>query len=135
MTEKKVAAEVAESEFARFIEAMELDVDPKGWTDDDKQSFDEAKRKIVGAMELGLLVVDEEGRPVYTPRVGNTSAITFYEPTGADLMAMDQAKKGASVSATWKVLAAMTKTDATRFSKMANRDLKVCQAVLALFLA
>jgi hypothetical protein len=135
MAEKKVAAEVAEQEFARFVETMELDVEPKGWTDEDKQSFLESKRRIVEAMERGQLIVDEEGRPVYTPRVGNTEPITFYEPTGADLMAIDQAKKGATISAAYKVLAAMTKTDGVRFAKMANRDLKVCQAVQALFLA
>lgn len=135
MAEKKVAAEVAEQEFSRFVEAMDLDVEPKGWTDDDKKSFEEAKRLLVGAMERGLLVVDQEGRPVYTPRLGNSEAITFYEPTGADLLVIDQAKKGANISATFKVLAAMTKTDPSRFSKMANRDLKVCQAVQALFLA
>ena len=49
-------------------------------------------------------------------------------------MAIDQAKKGAHVSAAFKMLAAQTQTDASRFSKMANRDLKVCQALQALFL-
>ena len=135
MSEKKVAAEVAQQEFDRFVEAMGLDVDPKGWTDEDKQSFDEAKRKILGAMESGRLVIDEEGRAVYTPALVNTAPITFYEPTGADLMAIDQAKKGANISAAFKMLAAMTKTEHTRFAKMANRDLKICQALQALFLA
>lgn len=136
MSEKNaVAAEVAEQEFERFIDAMGLDVDPKGWTDEDKQSFDEAKRKIIDAMKSGRLVIDEDGRPRYTPRLVNTDPITFYEPTGADLMAIDQAKKGANVSAGFKLLAAMTKTNVQRFSGMANRDLKVCQAIQALFLA
>lgn len=134
MSEKKVAAEVAEAEFNRFVEAMGLDVDPKDWTDEDKQSFKEAKRKIIGAMESGHLTIDEDGQPVYRPQIGKTDPITFYEPIGSDLMAIDQAKKGANVSAAYKMLAAMTKTNAQLFSQMKNRDLKVCQALQALFL-
>lgn len=135
MSDKKVATEVAEQEFDRFVEAMGLDVDPKDWTDEDKQSFKEAKRRVISAMESGSLTIDEDGQPVYKPQLGKTDPITFYEPTGADLMAIDQAKKGANVSATYKMLAAMTKTNAQLFANMKNRDLKVCQALQALFLA
>lgn len=135
MSEKKVATEVAEAEFSRFIEAMDLDVDPKDWSDEDKKSFEDTKRKVIRAMERGDLVINDDGLPVFTPTMGNREPFTFHEPTGTTLMAIDQAKKGANVSAAFKMLADMTQTDATRFSKMANRDLKVCQALQALFLA
>lgn len=137
MVASKVATEVAEAEFDRFVEAMDLDIDPKGWDADDKKSFEEAKRKIVRAIERGKLAVDGDGQPVLTTasKSGEAKQITFYEPIGADLMAMDQKKKNHDVAKMYATLGAITKTDAQTFASMANRDLKVCQAILGLFLA
>ena len=69
MSEKKVATEVAEQEFVRFIEAMDLDVDPKDWSDDDKKSYEDTKRKIIRAMERGDLVINDDGVPQFTPKL------------------------------------------------------------------
>lgn len=129
--EKKVATEVAEHEFVRFCEAMDLDTEPKG-DDEDLRSYNETKRRIVDAICEGRLVVDEDGQPVFTPSDGGS--ITFYEPEGSSLLAMDQKKSGHNVGKSFAVLAAMTKQPAMRFSKMKNRDLKICQAVMVLFL-
>jgi len=132
MSESKVAAEVAEAEFERFVEAMDLDVDPAGMDDDDKRSFESARRRLLKAMMAGQLVVNEQGEPVYSPGFGDP--ITFHEPTGATYMAMDQKREGHNFGKTVATLAEMTRLPATRFSKMANRDFKVCSAILGLFL-
>lgn len=129
--EQKVAAEVAESEFLRFCEAMDLDTEPKG-DDEDLRSYMDCKRRIVGAIVDGRMVVDEHGQPVFSPSDGG--GITFYEPDGSALLAMDQKKQNHNVAKSYAVLAAMTKQPAMRFAKMKNRDLKICQAVMALFL-
>lgn len=131
----KISEEVCEAEFLRFAEAMGLDVDQKGMDDEDKKSFLVAKNRILGAMRDGGLVIDAEGRVVFTPIVGtNKDPITFYEPTGAALIAMDQKKSGHDMAKGFAFLADMTKEPISRFVAMANRDLKVCQAVLGLFL-
>lgn len=134
MAEQKVATEVAEQEFDRFVEAMDLDVDPAGMDDDDKASFKVAKRRIITGIERGQIVVDEKGQPVFTPSMGNTSAIVFYEPRGASLMASDQKKKGHDVAKMLATLADMTKQPPARFSDMVNRDLKIVLALGNLFL-
>ena len=130
-TEACVARDVAEHEFERFAEAMDLDFDPAGWDDDDLSSFDKAKKTLVGAIVAGRLVVDEEGQPVFSPIGGGT--ITFHEPNGAALMAMDQKKKGHDIGKLFATMAAMTKQSIKRFANMPNRDLKVCTAITTLF--
>lgn len=132
-----VAKEVAEAEFDRFLESMDLvdKCDAKNMDADDAKSFADVKRTIIRAMETGHLVVDEKGQPVYTPKLGDTTPITFREPKGSDLMAIDQAKKGADALKGMKILAAMTGENPSRFAEMVMRDLSVCQAVQLVFLA
>lgn len=142
MTElKKVATEVAEQDFERFVARMALDVDPKHMDDEDKKSFTQAKHRLIAAIEDGTLVVNEKGTPVFSP-VGDEdgdkdydrSAITFHEPKGDALMAMDLKRDGHNVAKTFASLSAMTKQPITRFSGMANRDLRICLALYVLFL-
>jgi CHASE1-domain containing sensor protein len=137
MAGKVVATEVAEQEFARFLEAMDLaeKCDAKGLDVEDAKSLTDVKRTIISAMERGNLVVDDKGQPVYTPKAGdNRNPITFHEPTGADLMAIDQAKKSEDMKRAFQLLGAVTGETPARFAKMLNRDIVVCQAIFALFL-
>ncbi len=127
-----VATEVAEAEFNRFVEAMDLDVDVSKMDTDDAKAYAEAKGKIVGAIERGRLVVDEKGQPVYTTQDGTT--ITFYEPTGASFMATDGKKKEQTVAKMMALLADMTRKPAGTFTKLQNRDFRICQTIVTLFL-
>lgn len=131
--ERVVAEDAALAEFYRFVKAMDIDVDPKGMDDDDRKSFETARRRILRAIELGRLVIDEQGQPLYTPTDG-TERITFYEPTGASLMAMDQKKRDHNVSKMFATMSDLTRRPITAFSSMKNRDLKVCLAITNLFL-
>lgn len=130
-----VAREVAEAEFGRFAEAMDLDFDIKRMDADDLKGFQEQKHRIVRAIMRGILVVDPKGQFVYTPQTGaDRSPITFYEPTGASMMAMDRKKKGEDVGKMYASMGDMTRVSPDRFAKMLARDLKVCQAIAVLFL-
>lgn len=130
-----VATEVAEDEFAKFTEAMDLDVNETQMTTEERDAFRGLKRTILRAMESGRLTIDDSGQPVYRPQIGNTKPITFHEPDGASIMSMDKKKAGENVAKTYAAMGAMTKTDASRFAEMKGRDLKVCQALYLLFLA
>lgn len=129
-----VAKEVAEAEFERFLESMDLDADPSTMDADDAKAFDEAKRTLVRAIERGSLVVDEKGQPIYTPQLGDIGAITFYEPTGASFIAMDGKKKDQQMAKMFAVMADMTRKPAATFSKLTMRDFKICQTLVTLFL-
>jgi hypothetical protein len=134
MDQKKVATEVAEQEFARWAEAMGLEFDHTGMDDSDLKTFNVARDRLIKTMCGGALVVSEMGEFVYTPRAVNTSPITFHAPTGDTLMAMDQKKSGHDVAKTMAVICQLTGEPMARFSRMELRDLKVCQAVVVLFL-
>lgn len=131
----KVAKEVAEAEFDRFVEAMDLDVDPADMDEDDKQGFRQQRDRVVSAIQSGALAVNDNGEPVFTPqRTKDAEPLTFHEPTGASLMAMDRKKKTEDVGKMYALMGEITKTHASTFAKMKMADLKVCQAVTTLFL-
>lgn len=136
MTDQQVAAEVAESEFERFCDAMDIDTDPLEMDEEELKGFAATKRALIKSMCAGQLVIDEAGRPVYTPRLGdNRTPIVFSEPTGASYMAMDSKKKSHDVTKMYAAMADMTGQPIVRFSRMANRDIKVCQKIIVLFMA
>lgn len=135
MAENKISVEMAEQEFDRFAESMDLDFDTTGMDAEDSKGFDHNKGIILKAIQKGALIIDDKGQPVYTPqRTDGAKAITFKEPTGASLMAMDGGKKTEDVKKLYHVMADVTETDAKVFSSMKMADLKVCMAVITLFL-
>lgn len=132
----KISSEVAEQEFNRFIELMDIDADTSGMSQEDSEEFGTLRKRLVNAIVNGSLVVNDSGEPIFTPqRTKEADPITFFEPTGASLMAMDRKKKNEDVSKMFATMADMTRTHASTYSKMKNADLKICLAVATLFLA
>lgn len=136
MTGKElIVKEVAEIEFSRFVDLMDLDIDPADMDEEDKKGFDQQYRRIIQAIQTGALIVNDNGEPIFTPqRSEESKPITFHEPTGASLMAMDRKKKSEDIAKLYATMADMTKTHISTFSKMKMSDLKVCMAVTTLFL-
>ena len=133
--ETKVSQDVAEQEFERFVEANSLMLEFPGMDKEDKDSLNEQKARIVHAIMSGAMVINEDGEPVFTPqRTKDAAALTFHEPTGASLMAMDRKKRNEDVGKLYATMGDMTRTDAKTFSGMKMADLKVCIAVTTLFL-
>lgn len=131
----KVAKEVAEAEFDRFVNAMDLDVDPSDMSEEDKEAFQQQKDRLVGAIQSGALTINDDGEPVFTPqRTKDADTLTFHEPTGASLMAMDRKKKSEDIGKLYAAMADMTRSHASTFSKMRMADLKVCMAITTFFL-
>ncbi len=132
----KIALEVAEQEFDRFTDFMDLDVDETTMDKEDLKGFKETKSKVIGALMRGSLIINDESLPVFTPiRSTDTNPITFYEPTGSSLMAMDQKKKDEDVGKLYAAMADITTQPPKVFSKMKYADVKVCTAIVTLFLA
>lgn len=138
--DEKVAAEAAEQEFRRWADAMDIawkfDADSLAAMDDkDRKDFSVQKRIVIDGIRFGRLGCNEQGEFVFTPQVGNTSPLTFHEPDGAALLAIDKVNKEFhGVTKTFAVLGAITGQPPNRFAPMKNRDLSVCQAVLGFLL-
>ncbi len=129
-----VDIETCEVEFERFLDAMDIDADKSHMDESDRAGFDRCKATIVREMRAGRLVIDDKGQPKYTPKSGDGETLVFHEPTGATYLEMDRKKQGHDVSKMIAIMGAMTKQAPAVFSKMPQRDFKVCQAVVTLFL-
>ena len=134
MSDPKIIKEMAEQEFDRFIEAMDIEADPLEMDDEDKEQFKKQKSLVVARIMAGNVIIDDAGQPVYTVKQGDGDPITFYEPTGASLMAMDRKKKAEDIGKLYATMADMTKQPIKRSAGMKYRDLKVCIAITSLFL-
>lgn len=129
----KVADEVAEQEFERLCDANRIDYDTSELKEDEAKEWAETRAQIVRLLKLGTLVVNEDGRPVYTPP-GSSKSITFYRPTGASLIAGD-GLKDKNIQATLTCTADITRTPVQDFAKMDVMDAKACMRITGLFLA
>lgn len=131
-----VAQEVAEAEFDRFVDLMDIDLDPDVMDDEDKKGVALQKTRMIKAIQRGSLVINDKGEPVFTPqRKAGVGPITFHCPTGAALMEVDKKKEGHDVAKSVTVMASISKTNPAVFANMEWPDFNVCSAVLTIFLA
>ena len=129
-----VALEVAEAEFDRFVESMDLDLDTTKMDAEDLTAFSKQRSRIIKAMQKGSLLINEDGEAVYVPqhkRSKHKEAITFHERTGASLMAMDGKKKNHDVAKTYAVLADMCNVHPSVFAGLVGTDVKICEALFS----
>lgn len=129
----KVAEEVARQEFDRMCDANRIDCDESNLDQEELEEWNEIRSKIVADICRGQLVVDAEGRPVYTP-IGGKS-ITFNPPTGATFIALESHGKGKDLSNLVAAMADMTGTNKGDFSRMHAKDFKACCRLGNFFLA
>lgn len=129
-----ITQEVAEQEFDRWAEEMDLDLDTSAMDAEDLTAFDKHKRRLLRAMRRGALVITGDGEAEYTPqnpRSKHLDAITFHERTGASLMAMDGKKKNHDAAKTYAVMADMCKVHPSTFAGLVGEDVKVCEALFS----
>ncbi len=133
----KINVEVAEKEFERFAEAMDLDLDPSLMDNEDLTAFNKQKRRLIRAIEKGSLVFNEAGEAEYTPvndRSKHKETLIFRERSGASLMAMDSKKKNHDVAKSYAVLADMCGVPQNVFAGLVGVDVKICEALFALLM-
>lgn len=124
----------AQNLFERWAASNDFELDTSGLPDDERRGVDEAKARVLRALESGHAVIDDQDRLVVTPRRGNTNAIVFGEVTGSTLLSMDQRRSDQSIARAFAALASLTREPASRFAAMHQSDLKVMLAALSLFM-
>lgn len=133
----KIVLEVAEAEFDRFVELMDLDLDTADMDAEDLTGFNKQKNRIIRAIQRGHLTVNEKGEAVYAPfnpSSKHKEAITFHERTGASLMAMDGKKKNYDVAKTYAIMGSMCKLHQNVFAGLVGSDIKTCEALFSLLM-
>ena len=116
-----------------MCDANRIDRDESNLDEEELAEWNEIRRRIVADICRGQLVVDAEGRPVYTP-VGGKS-ITFNRATGATLIALESHGKGKDLSNLLAAMADMTGTNKGEFSRLGVLDFKACCRLGNFFLA
>lgn len=135
MTEYKVSREAAETEFNAFCDALDIDRDVESMNEADQKGFESNRERLVLAIMKGDLVFNDQSLPVYTCRRSDLpNPLTFHEQTGADLMAMDRKKDGQNIGKLLALMDSLTKSAPGTASKLNGVDLKVCTAIVTLFL-
>lgn len=137
MKEFKVVLEVAEVEFDRWADEMDLMIDVEDMDAEDLTAFKRQKTRIIQAIQRGALVITDDGEAEYTPQNKHSKRqepIVFHERTGVALMAMDGKKKGHDMAKTYAILANMCKVHPSVFTGLAGADGKVCEALYALLM-
>jgi hypothetical protein len=129
MAEKKVATEVAEQEFARFLAARDLDADTSDMSSSERETFDAHKRRVIRAVERGALSFDSDGMPRFQPADGR-ELLKFREPTGRTMLA--SGKGDAETEKLFASLGELTGEQPVRFHAMPARDVKVCGSLFVL---
>ena len=130
----QISKEVAESEFQRFVDGMDLLVDEETMTKDDQKGFRDAKSRIVREIMRGRATVNDVGEITFTPsRSGERDTITFYEPSGDVLRCTDKRGKDEDVGKMYTAIGRLTRTDAKTIETLKGSDLRFCMAVFALF--
>jgi hypothetical protein len=133
----KVDKKTAEAEFNRFADAWEIDRDVEGMTTEDRQSFEDQKRKVIKAICIGRATVGDTGDISYTFKeaIHGVDSVTLTMPRGEGYMEMDRYKEQQGVHKFMAVMGHMTGKPVKVFSGMGGIDLKFCMAVSTLFLA
>ena len=132
----KLSVEAANAEFERFAETMDLDLDLQDMDEDEKSNFEKHKRVFCKALSTGHCVMGETAEPTVELKkpIGETKSLTFHEPTGESFLALDRGKKGQDMSKMFHMMSVLCGVDPSVFSKLAQRDLKVCQSIALIFL-
>lgn len=132
---EQVALEVAESEFDRWVEAMDIDADESAMDEEDLSAFRRQRRRIVRAIQHGQITVNDEGEAVVTPvRSKDTEPVTFHQRTGATVMAADGKKRNDRAKQAYAMMADVAKCHPSRFATMQGGDIKICEAIFALLM-
>lgn len=129
-----IALEVAEAELNRFADLMDLDFDTSVMDEEDSKEFTSHKERLIKALCAGNLTINDDGEPTYTCKRGDKRSLTFKEPTGAALMAMDKRKHGEQTAKTYAMMAEITGQEPKAFATMKMVDLKVCSSITMLFM-
>lgn len=138
MDEKKyvLTEELANEEFEKWAEAMDIDVEESGGEDKDGDSLlRSGKKSVVKALMRGSMVLNDDGNLEYTLSSHNRAELCGEKLVlGMPPASVYAFGKGNAGEAIFAFVSGMTGKDKGFLSKISYADFKVLQAVAGLFL-
>lgn len=132
MSTPKVAAEVAELDFTRWCEALDLDTNVEKLNNVEKLYVAAFKGSVVAAIMDGRVTISEDGTLLSYRARKSDVVVKIRMPIGQDIM--NGASATESIGRTAMILAAMNDCAPSRFTALQARDVRWCESVLG-FLA
>ena len=132
-SEPKISESVAESEFERWADAVDIEYDEKVFDEASKNEFERNKTILVREIQRGSLVISDEGEATYTPwkkRTKDKTPMTFREKEAGDLVIGDRKGMG-DVTLTINLIARLTGRPFDSVKGLAGRDLTVVQTIFS----
>lgn len=133
MSQVKVAEEVAAEEFLRMCRYNRVETDTSQLDEKELASWNDLRKPILRDITRGLLVIDVEGRAIYTPPGGKS--VTFDMAKGSSLIALETHGEGKNISNTLAAAADMTGSPPGTFAGWHVRDVQALVRLVRLFLA
>lgn len=127
--------EFAESEFNRMAQVRDLEIDTEDMLAEDLHEFKKLKKKIVRAISENVITIDDDGQITVNMRKSpHVSSVTFKTRDGSMMLGSDKFKASQATHKTYGLMAQMTGTAVSTFSKMVDPDLGLCEAVFLLLM-
>jgi len=119
----EVAPAAALAEFERLATAADVDIDTSGMSEEEADEVNEVRDLVTGAIEKGLLSVNDKGQGVLA--VSDGDPITFRVPIGADLMIMVSASENKRMEAMLRFVCAITGQSSARIGALRKKEWKL----------
>ena len=132
-SEPKISESVAESEFERWADAVDIEYNEKVFDETSKNEYQKNKLILVKEIQRGSLAISDEGEATYTPwkkRTKDKTPMTFREKEAEDLRIADRKGMG-DVTLTLNLIARLTGRPFESISGLSGRDLTVAQTIFS----
>jgi hypothetical protein len=135
----KIDIETAETEFMRYCESNDFEIEETAMSDEEKESFADIKKWFIKCCREGRVEVDGMNLKYTVSKLSPEGfagdVVTIKRPGGNAFMGMDSFKDRESVHKLHGFMSAMTGKEVKYFSKLDIADWKFFQAVSSLFLS
>lgn len=130
-----ICAEAAEQEFNRFTEIWDVASDVAEMTEEDLESFEPIKKRIIKGITEGKVQIGEKGEFSYTLRkpIGDTEHLEL-KIERANIAIMDNYKERQKIHMLHAYIASLAGLPPKMIAAVDARDLKMIQGVALLFL-
>jgi len=134
MTRKEIICpEVAEQEFTRFCDRMDLEVKPENFDAAGLKVFNELKGTVLEAIRFGDVEINEKGCPAVRPSsTGITQPIVFQEWSYGAAEEADKYSKEGAFKKNRVMLSQLTGCEPYVFLKLNKRDTYNLTAILGI---